>query len=145
MDIKTVCLDTDILIDHLRGEEEAVRQILELEASGSILSTTTINAFELYYGAQKTEKGERNRDSVKKLLSRLVVYDFTERAAEKAGEIVAHLEAEGNPIEFRDAFIGATAITNKSALFTRNIRHFDRIPLLRLHTLNNIVSNTLLD
>jgi len=136
MDIKAVCLDTDILVDHLRGEEKAVRQIQELEASGGILSTTTINAFELYYGAQKTEKRERSRDAVKKLLGRLVIHDFTEKAAEKAGEIVAHLEAEGNPIEFRDAFIGATAIANKSTLFTRNIRHFERISELELHTPN---------
>lgn len=135
MDIKAVCLDTDILVDHLRGEEKAVHQIQELESSGAILSTTTINAFELYYGAQKTKR-ERSRDAVKNLLSRLVVHDFTEKAAEKAGEIVAHLEAEGNPIEFRDAFIGATAIANKSTLFTRNIRHFERISELELHTPN---------
>jgi len=136
MDIKAVCLDTDILVDHLRGEEKAVRQIQELETSGGILSTTTINAFELYYGAQKTEKRERSRDAVKKLLGRLIIHDFTEKTAEKAGEIVAHLEAEGNPIEFRDAFIGATAIANKSTLFTRNIRHFERISELELHTPN---------
>ena len=136
MDIKAVCLDTDILVDHLRGEEKAVHQIQELEASGGILSTTTINAFELYYGAQKTEKRERSRDAVKKLLGRLIIHDFTEKTAEKAGEIVAHLEAEGNPIEFRDAFIGATAIANKSTLFTRNIRHFERISELELHTPN---------
>lgn len=136
MDIKTVCIDTDILVDHLRGEEKAVRQIQELETSGGVPSTTTINAFELYYGAQKTEKRERNRDAVKNLLDRLIIHDFTEKAAEKAGEIVAHLETEGNPIEFRDAFIGATAIANKSTLFTRNTRHFNRITELELHTPN---------
>ena len=130
MDIRTVCLDTDILIDHLRGEERVVRQIRELEASGTILSTTSINAFELIYGAEKTERG---RDAVKKLLGRLVVHDFTERAAERAGEIVAHLEAEGKPIGFREAFIGATAIANRSTLFTRNTRHFEVIPELELH------------
>ena len=128
-----VCLDTDVLIDHLRGSEETVCRIMELEASGAILSTTAINAFELYYGAEKTERREENRRAVERLLDRLVLYDFTKRAAGVAGEILAGLEAEGRPIDFRDAFIGATAVVNDIAIFTRNISHFEVIVGLKLY------------
>lgn len=128
-----MCLDTDVLIDHLRGSEEAVRRIRDLEASGAILSTTAINAFELYYGAEKTGRREENRGAVERLLERLVLYDFTKRAAGVAGEILAGLEAEGRPIGFRDAFIGATAVVNDSALFTRNVSHFEAIAGLKLY------------
>ena len=132
MALKSVCLNTDILIDHLRGDEEVTRQLEELEDSGSLLSTTTINAFEVYYGAQKTEKKGENIGAVSRLLSRLLVFDFSERAAEKAGEIAARLEANGASIGFRDILVGATTITDNSILLTRNIRHFERIHELKL-------------
>ena len=133
MAILSICLDTNILIDTLRGDQETVKQIKEIETSGNILSTTTINAFELYYGAEKTEKRERNIEAVRKLLKRLLIYNFTEKISEKAGEIAANLEAEGKPIDFRDIFIGATALINESTLFTNDINHFKRIPHLRLY------------
>lgn len=132
MAILSICLDTSILIDTLRGDEETVKRIKEIETSGNILSTTTINAFELYYGAEKTEKRERNKESVRKLLERLLIYDFTEKASERAGEIAANLEAEGKTIDFRDIFIGATALINESTIFTKDINHFERIPHLKL-------------
>jgi len=132
MAILSICLDTNILIDTLRGDEETVKRIREIETSGNILSTTTINAFELYYGAEKTEKRERNKEAVRKLLERLLIYDFTEKASERAGEIAANLEAEGKTIDFRDILIGATAIINESTIFTKDINHFERIPHLKL-------------
>ena len=132
MAILSICLDTNILIDTLRGDEETVKRIKEIETSGNILSTTTINAFELYYGAEKTEKRERNKEAVRKLLERLLIYDFTEKASERAGEIAANLEAEGKTIDFRDIFIGAIALINESTIFTKDINHFERIPHLKL-------------
>ena len=135
MALKTVCLDTDILIDHLRGDERVVHPIEELEEGGNILSTTTINSFELYYGAQKTEKKEKNIEGVRMLLERLVVFEFDHRASEKAGEIAARLESEGLPIGFRDILIGSTAITNDGELLTKNIRHLERIRELKIRTI----------
>jgi len=132
MAILSICLDTNILIDTLRGDQETIKQIKEIETSGNILSTTTINAFELYYGAEKTENRERNKEAVRKLLKRLLIYDFTEKASEKAGEIAANLEAEGKTIDFRDILIGATALINESTIFTKDINHFERIPDLKL-------------
>ncbi len=132
MAILSICLDTNILIDTLRGDQKTVKQIKEIEASGNILSTTTINAFELYYGAEKTENRERNKEAVRKLLKRLLIYDFTEKASEKAGEIAANLEAEGKTIDYRDNLIGATALINESTIFTKDTNHFERIPHLKL-------------
>ena len=46
------CLDSDILIDFLRGKEKAVKYIESIRESSRIV-TTVINVFELYYGAFK--------------------------------------------------------------------------------------------
>ena len=58
--MEIICIDTDILIDHLRNRREAVEEIERLEMEGFQLSTTVINSFELYYGAYKTKKKEKN-------------------------------------------------------------------------------------
>ncbi|MBS7631477.1 type II toxin-antitoxin system VapC family toxin [Candidatus Bathyarchaeota archaeon] len=130
--LKAVCLDTDILIDHLRGDREATRRIEELEGTGNILSTTAINAFELYCGAKKTLKRRENTEAVRRLLDRLLVFSFDERAAENAGELAAKLEADGASIGLRDVLIGATVIVNDGELMTRNIKHFEKIDDIEL-------------
>ena len=133
MDTREKCLDTDILIDNLRGIDHTINEIKRIEEKGDILSTTTINAFELIYGAYKTKEIQRNLQAIDTLLTRLVIHSFNEKAAATAAEIVANLEKEGNTIDFRDAFIAATAITNKATLYTRNTKHFNRVPKLKLH------------
>ena len=133
METNEKCLDTDILIDNLRGVPHTINEIKRIEENGDILSTTTINIFELTYGAYKTKEIRRNLQAIDTLLSRLKIHSFNEKAAATAAEIVANLEKEGNTIDFRDAFIAATAITNNTTLYTRNIKHFNRVPKLKLH------------
>jgi predicted nucleic acid-binding protein len=133
MDTRTVCIDTDILIDHLRGSPEATQAIERLEEAGLTLSTTTVNAYELSYGAWKTREPEANLEAVETLLERLSVYPLSLEAALEAGRDMAHLERRGTPVEIRDILIGATAKENGAALYTRNTRHFENIPGLTLH------------
>lgn len=133
MEAARVCLDTDVLIDNLRKRSDAVKHVRDLEEQ-VILATTTVNAFELYYGACKTKNREQNIKSVKQLLKRLVVFDFNEEASEKAGTTLAELESKGQTIDFRDIFISSIALTNDCALSTRNIGHYKRIPDLKLLT-----------
>jgi predicted nucleic acid-binding protein len=128
VDAQTVCIDTDILIDHLRGSPEATRAIEALEEAGCTLSTTSVNAYELSYGAWKTKDFEANLVAVETLLSRLEVYALSREAALEAGRIMVHLEKKGAPVEIRDVFIGATAKVNGSTLYTRNTRHFENMP-----------------
>ena len=130
--MENLCIDTDILIDHLRGYPETVKEIRSLEGVFH-LSTTTVNSFELYYGAYKTKRRKINTFSVDKLLRRISVLQMTEPASKLAGKILADLERKGEIIEFRDAFIASIAITLNTILFTRNISHFERIEGLRLY------------
>ena len=128
-----VCLDTDVLIDHLRGDDTVTRLVADLEEKGYSLSTTSLNAFELFYGAQKTRDKRTNMEAVRTLLDRLVMLEFHLICAERAGEIAAALDEEGTPIGFRDILVAATALSNGCELMTGNLRHFERIKDLRLH------------
>jgi len=123
-----VIIDTDILIDLLRNMEKVVNFLGELEEKGTLLSTTIINAFELYHGAYKSRKLEENLAATRKLLTRLILLPLGLRSAETAGRIYAELEAKGQPIGLRDALIGAIALMNGYALVTRNVEHLRRIP-----------------
>lgn len=93
---------------------------------------TAISSFDLHHGAWKTDNPAKNLQAVETLLGRLSVLSFTPEDSELAGKIFASLEKEGRPIGFRDVFIAATAMTRGSVLATRNRKHFERIPGLRL-------------
>lgn len=132
MESRKVVIDTDVLVDLLRGIETVVNFISDMERKGCQLSTTGINAFELYYGAYKSRKRIQNLASTKQLLERLFILKMNLRSAENAGCIYAELEAKGRPIGLRDAMIGAIALTQGYTLTTRNVEHLQKIRGLTL-------------
>jgi tRNA(fMet)-specific endonuclease VapC len=131
--IKTI-IDTDILIDLLRNQQQTAAFIVELEKNNYILATTTINIFELHHGAHKSQESEKNLQAINTLVSRLSILALTSKAAQKAGNIYAQLEQQGQPIGLRDTFIAAIAITREYSVTTRNQAHFNRISGLKINT-----------
>jgi len=127
METTRVVIDTDLLIDFLRGVGETVDFLGKMENKGYLLATTIVNAFELYHGAYKSKRQEENLGSTKKLLKRLIVLRMSLRSAEDAGRIYAELETKGQPIGLKDALMGAIALTRGYALATRNVEHLQRI------------------
>jgi len=53
-------------------------------------------------------------------------------AARVYGEIRARLEAAGRPLADADLQIAATALLHDLELVTGNVRHFERVPQLRI-------------
>lgn len=132
LEASSICLDTSVLIDNLRGREQTVEFIKRFEEAGTNLSTTTINSFELYYGAYRSKRREKSLGATKALLTRLVILDLTDESSKEAGRILALLEGKGDLIGFRDALIAAIAITGRVTLATRDIEHFSRVPELEV-------------
>jgi len=137
---KRVILDSTILIGVLRNKREEAELIRELEAETK-LATTTINAFEISYGAHKSKDVQRNLASVKGLLSTLELLTVDERSAETAGQVLAELESEGQSIDMRDLFIGCVAVSNGFTVLTHNKQHFQRIPKLHVVTPSELKSS----
>jgi len=132
MENTRVVIDTDILIDLLRNVKKALEFIGNMERKGYVLSTTIINAFELYHGAYRSKKQAENLASTKKLLERLIILKMSLKSAENAGRIYAELEMKGQPIGLRDAMVGAIALTRGYTLATRNVEHLRKISGLTL-------------
>jgi tRNA(fMet)-specific endonuclease VapC len=122
-----IVADTDVLIDALRGREPAARRVaVEIEAGR--LATTVISAFELLSGAR--QPGERQR--IEDLLAGMAVVPLDARSGAVAAELRRELEGRGESIGLADYLIAGICVGRSVSLMTRNRRHFDRIPGLRL-------------
>ncbi len=119
-------LDTNFMIYLLRNKAAA-----EVADYYSNPKTTTINLFELYYGAMHSVKRKEGIAEIKSLLKSVELLDFDKPAAEKAGEIQAMLTNSGDLIELQYVLIAGIVISRNEELVTKNIDHFKRIPGLR--------------
>lgn len=118
--------DTDVLIDYLagKGEADAVERLLR---RGAIM-TTVISRFELLSGA----KNPKQLASLVQLLGAVPSLGLDEAAADAGSEIRRALERSGNPIGMADSLIAGIVISNGCTLLTRNRRHFERVPGIKL-------------
>jgi tRNA(fMet)-specific endonuclease VapC len=118
--------DTDVLIDYLagKGEAGAVERLLRHGA----LKTTVISRFELLSGAKNAKQLAR----LVQLLGAVPSLGLDDAAADAASEIRRSLERSGNPIGMADSLIAGIVTSNGGELLTRNRRHFERVPGLRL-------------
>ncbi len=132
-------LDTDILVDLLRGRKKAATVIEMFEKSLERLNTTVINLFELYYGAYRLGSADEIA-AVRELENTLEILQLTPKIAEIAGKELAKLAKQGKLIDIRDLLIGIIARENKCTLVTGNIKHFERISELNILNWKNITT-----
>jgi tRNA(fMet)-specific endonuclease VapC len=118
-----VVLDTDVLVSDLRGKTSILREL-----EGKDPSTTVVNAFELFHGAYKSKESSANLSATRGLLGSLRLLSLSVKAAERAGEALAHAQKSGQTIEIRDLLIGCIAREEGLSLLTHNVKHFRKIP-----------------
>jgi tRNA(fMet)-specific endonuclease VapC len=85
---------------------------------------------ELYYGAFKSQRIEKNVARVDAL--QLPVLEFDREDARRAGEVRAHLASKGTPIGPYDVLIAGQAKARKLTLVTHNTTEFQRVPGLKV-------------
>ena len=127
-------LDSTILIDFLRGEENSVKFINN--SKDKSFFTSEINIFELITGVylQKTNKKE-HLDKITTLISKVNVLPLEREGSIKAGEIAGNLMREGKKIEETDCLIAGIALSNRlTKIVTRNKEHFNRIQDIKVIT-----------
>lgn len=122
-------LDTDVSIELLRKRRELPLRRFQQHAAELALSTVT--AYELWSGAERSSDPVRNRHAVDEFLSLLSLVDFDLEAASHAAEIRAELARAGTPIGAYDVQIAAIARARGLAVITGNVREFERVPGVR--------------
>lgn len=106
-------VDTDVLIDHLRGTRRLV-------APTERVAISVVTRCELFAGSDEAER-------LNALLEPMVELPVDASIAELAG-----LTRRSTGIATPDALIAATALRNGLPLMTRNRRHFERVRELRV-------------
>ena len=128
-------LDTNVLSELVRKRpSERVIERMRAVPPESLL-TSSICVMEIRYGAARHPQGQALWERIsREVLPRIRVLPLTMAEAEKAGDLIAFLEARGAPIGLEDVLIGATALVNGHTTVTRNVRHFDRIDGLKVES-----------
>ncbi|MDD2235686.1 MAG: type II toxin-antitoxin system VapC family toxin [Kiritimatiellae bacterium] len=125
--------DTDTITNLLkpRPSEFLLKRLKSLAANEQHISTITIS--EIVYGAHKSTRCEYHLKNLSEiLLPQVNVVDFDVKAAWVAGQVRACLEKAGRPLSFADIQIAALALSNGLTLITGNLKHFERIPDLKV-------------
>jgi predicted nucleic acid-binding protein len=118
-----ILVDTNILIDYLRGRPDAIAWLEALEERPAI---SAISVLELYAGA----RSQRDERDVIALRERLTCLPADEAITERAGAILRHYRMS-HGIDIPDAIIAATAERHGLRLATLNTKHFPMFPKLK--------------
>ena len=124
-------LDTNICIRFLRGDQSVVGRLLNADENDDLRIPAMVEG-ELFYGVEKSEHRDENREKVKSLLTILPVCHTDDETMEKFGELKARAEAAGKRVDDADVIIAATAMRHNAVLVTGNARHFSRFDGLEI-------------
>lgn len=122
------CLDTDFMIDLMRRRPFAERKLENLTADGDKLTTTPLNASELYKGAYNSSRPIEEANKVRRLLDTLDILEFSTAASETFGKLSIEFQRKENDIGDFDLLIASIALTHGETLLTKNTRHFSKVP-----------------
>jgi tRNA(fMet)-specific endonuclease VapC len=122
-------LDANAVIGLLNDAASGLAQRARRERPADI-AISAIVAHELFHGAFKSRRAERNVALVDAL--RFAVLEFDKEDARQAGKIRALLASKGTPIGPYDVLIAGQALARNMVLITGNTDEFERIPGLRL-------------
>ncbi|MXY43555.1 MAG: type II toxin-antitoxin system VapC family toxin [Dehalococcoidia bacterium] len=124
-------LDSDISVSVIRRRSSRVLRRFEAVPPRD-LCVSIVTYGELYFGAVKSDYTEHNLYILEDYAARLTVFQWDRNAASEYGNLRAHLEAQGNPIGVLDTMIAAHALSLNATIVTNNVRHFERVPDLKL-------------
>ncbi|MFP3869853.1 MAG: type II toxin-antitoxin system VapC family toxin [Syntrophobacteria bacterium] len=111
-------IDTDVLIDHLRGEKQALNFLKQIAAEGSFVSYSVIGKAEIYSGIQPEEE-----EAVSRLFKSMREVPVDGEVAELAGRYRKHFYAS-HGLLLPDALVAASAKKIEATLVTLNKKHF---------------------
>jgi predicted nucleic acid-binding protein len=114
--MKPVLVDTDVLINFLRGKQRA-REFLLAHLERTPILCSVITVAEIFAGMRPHEQ-----DKTRGLLYNLEIMPVTRDIAEKAGLYKGAIKSHS--LELDDCFIAATANLHNATLATGNVRHY---------------------
>ena len=124
-------LDTCVCISMFRNEGHVREKLLNVGLDNCYISEITIA--ELYFGVAKVENKKRKLEDIKRVQQMFKVIPAYSSFKEY-GEIRHSLEHTGLRVDQFDLLIGATAIHHQMTLVTSNLKHFERMPGIKIES-----------
>lgn len=124
-------LDTDILIGWLQDSHEAIEKITKI-CESEVPKISVLSIYELAEGAYKARNSGKVLEDTFELIDKFDEILLNREMCIEAGRIASLLKQKGKYIGEGDILIGATAIIQNLTVVTRNIKHFQKIPGLKV-------------
>lgn len=125
-----ILLDTNVLSALMQDHPDAKLIDWLNNQTPAEIWTTAITVFEIRFGLSRL-KPSKKRAKLEYMFETLIQDEFAARvapvdsaAAESAATLAARREAAGRPVDIRDTLIAGIAISRRSSIATRNLRHF---------------------
>jgi len=119
-----IFLDTNILIEILKGNQTTIKKVQFFYNSLAIYSITVM---ELFFGA--LNKAEVNK--LKKIMALFKIIDINKAISKQSTSLILTY-AKSHHLDIPDALIGSTALVLNMPLFTYNVKDFRFINGLEL-------------
>ena len=125
--MEEVLVDTDIIIDFLRGHRARLKTFFVRVQERQIKPLISlISIVELYSGKEVAER--KRKEFLEKVLSYFQIIPPNLAIAKKAGELRREYS-----LGIVDALIAATCLSQKMSLFTFNQKHFQKIEKIKFY------------
>lgn len=122
--MNNILLDTDILIDFLRGREKA-REFLSSLVDEAALYCSVITIAEIFAGMR-----EQERKKTEDFLNSFNIIELTKEIAERGGTYKNRIKKQ--TLELDDCIIAASAQSIGAILATGNIKHYPMSDIKKL-------------
>lgn len=119
-----IVLDTNVLIEILKGNEKTIKKV---ESFTDTLCISSITVMELYYGA--LNKVELNK--LEKFVSLFHIIHLSEDISKSSTKLIKKY-AKSHSLDIPDSLIAATALNNDAVLLTYNLKDFKYIEGMRI-------------
>lgn len=118
--------DTNAWIRFLNPGQNRLKEHM-LSIDPAMIRFCSVVKAELYYGALKSKRVEKNLALLDDLFGGIESLPFDDDAARKYGEIRAQLVGKGTPIGPNDLMIASIAAVHGVVVVTHNTREFSRV------------------
>jgi tRNA(fMet)-specific endonuclease VapC len=124
--------DTNILGYLARNSSTVLQERMLSALKKEEVAISAITRAETQFGLALLQTDDKRRRTVGLLLNAFPVLPWTEDAADRYGDIAAHLQKTGKAIGVMDTQIAAHALARGLVVVTHNTRHFERVSGLRI-------------
>ena len=125
-------LDTCMVVDFLRSNEKVKAKLGAALMEGNTLVICSVVYYEIMRGFDQSAPPTRRRIKFDQIYSDTKHIALDDKAAAIAAEIYRYLCKRGQKIEDDDILIAAITLANDAILVTDNVKHFERVPNLKV-------------